>query len=407
MVAAAAMIAAKQPDSDENDVVEQLAVDLKGNIKAQLQQLQHGLATSTNSGRRQGVNDTVPADTIAISDFQCKSCLFTEDGTLRPIIAMFMDKERACTNPTAAKLLEKRGLTLDACNFRKTAIPECFVADNWDSGWICEVTHGIFRDMGLPVIAKTKANTTVPLSVYGGSSAYTRCVYEVQTQAVDVCIGDFWETAQRRALVPFTTSIDVDKMYLITMPKGGLDAITKHSLWLPDSSLLWTWTLPFEWEVWLASVVTILVAALSMWAVELGREQYREPGAKYYDGSWAFPYKLWLAALGTMHRPPTCAVVEEHASSDVKEPFARPKQAVTWAGMTRSLLCPDFPSLIWQGPIHTNFRAELIWSRASSVVRLRRFRLFHHCQLRCCANKGLRIRRPGAAAACRQLCASA
>jgi hypothetical protein len=251
---------------------------------------------------------------------------------------MFMDDERTCHNPTAAKLLENQGLTLDACNFRKTAIPECFVADNWDSGWICQVTHGIFRDMGLPVIAKTQANSTVPLSVYAGSSAYTRCVYEVKTQAVDVCIGNFWETAERRALVPFTTAIDVDKMYLISMPKGGLDAVTKYSPWLPDSSLLWTWTLPFEWEVWLASVVTILVAALSMWAVELGREQYREPGAKYFDGSWALPYKLWLAALGTLHRPPTCAVVEEHASSDVNEPFARPKQAVTWAGMTRSQL---------------------------------------------------------------------
>jgi hypothetical protein len=349
VVAAAAMIAAKQPDSDEHDVVEQLAVDLKDSIREQLragrfnsdaigQQLQHALAKTTNSGRRQGVNGTLPADIIAISDFQCKSCLFTEEGTLRPIIAMFMDDESTCHNPTAAKLLENRGLTLDACNFRKTAIPECFVADNWDSGWICQVTHGIFRDMGLPVIAKTQANSTVPLSVYSGSSAYTRCVYEVKTQAVDVCIGNFWETAERRALVPFTTAIDVDKMYLISMPKGGLDAVTKYSPWLPDSSLLWTWTLPFEWEVWLASVVTILVAALSMWAVELGREQYREPGAKYYDGSWAFPYKLWLAALGTLHRPPTCAVVEEHASSDVNEPFARPKQAVTWAGMTRSEL---------------------------------------------------------------------
>ena len=348
LVAAAARIVAKQPAADpDDDAVERLTADLKDNLKAQLRarefnsaaiahQLQQSYAKLRFAGRRQGTNDTlVKEDTIDVSNFQCSSCLFQEDAngirSLRPIVAMFMADEKVCNNAKALALLKKQGLTLDACNYRKTAIPECFVAENWDSGWICEVTHGMFRDMGVSVIAKTKANTTVPTSVYNGPSSFTRCVYEVKLEQVDLCVGDFWETAQRRALAPFTSAVDLDSMKLITMPMGGLAAAQGYSPWLSDNSLLWTWTMPFAWEVWVTSVGMIVLAALSMWAVEQGHEQYHEPGVKHYDGYWAFPYKLWLATMGIMHRPPIRAVVEGHAS-DVKDAFGRQRQAATWAG---------------------------------------------------------------------------
>ena len=94
----------------------------------------------------------------------------------------------------------------------------------------------------------------------------------------------------------------------------------------------------------MTSVGMIVLAALSMWAVEQGHEQYHEPGVKHYDGYWAFPYKLWLATMGIMHRPPIRAVVEGHAS-DVKDAFGRQRQAATWAGESGKDLTQQIPAL--------------------------------------------------------------
>ena len=35
--------------------------------------------------------------------------------------------------------------------------------------------------------------------------------------AQDICVGDFWETQERRAIADFTTGIAVDKFMLVTM----------------------------------------------------------------------------------------------------------------------------------------------------------------------------------------------
>ena len=96
---------------------------------------------------------------------------------------------------------------------------------------------------GSNIIAMTGANFTSstdpknPASVYHGASSFTRCVWEVhlgnavrvtsrfspQRRAVsernpqDVCVGDFWETAERRAISTFSTVIGVDHFLLVSM----------------------------------------------------------------------------------------------------------------------------------------------------------------------------------------------
>jgi len=236
---------------------------------------------------------------------------------------MFMSDPVTCNNFRAVAKLEKMGLTLDACNYRRTAIPECFVAENWDSGWVCKVMHEIFRDMGAVVIAKTKANTTVPTSVYSGPSSFTRCVYEVKLQQVDICVGDFWETLQRRSISGFTSALDLDVMSLASMPKGGKATTLRQSPWFPDNSLMLTWAEPYTWQVWLTYFGMSIFAAVMLCLVEMGYYHWHEPGAKYHQGHWAVPYKAFQAIAGIMHRPPLrVGTYKDH----------RFEHAVSWGG---------------------------------------------------------------------------
>jgi hypothetical protein len=100
------------------------------------------------------------------------------------------------------------------------------------------------------IIAMTAANFSYetdprnPEAVYQGASIYTRCVWEIKLgNAVstnistriaddrpltvpwraqwwqDLCVGDFWESEERRALTTFTSAIYVDKLMLVTMLK--------------------------------------------------------------------------------------------------------------------------------------------------------------------------------------------
>jgi hypothetical protein len=98
------------------------------------------------------------------------------------------------------------------------------------------------------IIAMTPANFSSktdpknPVSVYKGASTFTRCVWEIYLgnavsgkafiltggrdrfekphfteRGQDLCVGDFWESADRRALTTYTSPIYVDKFILVTM----------------------------------------------------------------------------------------------------------------------------------------------------------------------------------------------
>ena len=254
-------------------------------------------------------------DGIEVADYRCVACLKDRFGTTLPVRVMYISDEtraRACNNLVADGKLKRMGRTLDACNDPRKAIPECFVESNWDTGWICKVMHEVFRDMGAEVVVKTRANTTVTSQTYSGGSPFTRCVHEVKLGQVDLCIGEFWETSERRNLTAFTSTIDSDSMLLVSRPRS--------MRWLKDGSLLWVWADPFSWQVWVACLGTTILASLLFWAVELGYNDW--PGAggddeniRSHRGLSALLHRFYLMLLGILHRSPIRAGITHESKS--------------------------------------------------------------------------------------------
>ena len=50
------------------------------------------------------------------------------------------------------------------------------------------------KDLGVNVIAMTKANFSAAAKKAPTGSSFTRCVWDVKYGNVDLCIGDFWST---------------------------------------------------------------------------------------------------------------------------------------------------------------------------------------------------------------------
>lgn len=212
--------------------------------------------------------------------------LVEEDGTPKTMTAMFLYVGAICENKKAAEALAAKGKTMSACDDEKEAVPECFVAENWNGGWICEVTSRIFNNMGVKTIAKTRANfTQASADLYPSLvSSYTRCVYEIRAGNVDICVADFWETASRRKLVAYTAAFDQDTQRLVTMPKGGAAAANPDqafSIKDINAAAMTGWMRPFDIWVWLATLGFFIFGALICWAVEgsAGNEDYLVDGS--------------------------------------------------------------------------------------------------------------------------------
>merc|ERR1712216_460850 len=87
---------------------------------------------------------------------------------------------------------------------------------------MCTITSQAFAKIGVNVVALTRANfTEATLRDDALISSYTRCVYEIVDEKVDICVADFWETTSRRKLVQYTNAMEQDTQRLFTMPKGG------------------------------------------------------------------------------------------------------------------------------------------------------------------------------------------
>jgi hypothetical protein len=54
------------------------------------------------------------------------------------------------------------------------------------------------------------------------SSSFTACVHDVAINHTDLCIANFWLTAQRRALTTMTAPLSTDDMYLVTPEAGDI-----------------------------------------------------------------------------------------------------------------------------------------------------------------------------------------
>ena len=171
-----------------------------------------------------------------------------------------MDKAFVTSNPTAVAKVNSLGKPYvpgSTCDSPSTAVPECFVFDNWNAGWVGAYMHQAISDLGVKVIAMTKANFSAAALNVSTASSFTRCVWDVKFGNADLCVGDFWETPERRNLTPFTAAIDSDAFNLFTLQN-------QSSIEPPfDPSMFLKIFEPFDNSVWLLCAVTIVVCTIS------------------------------------------------------------------------------------------------------------------------------------------------
>ena len=123
------------------------------------------------------------------------------------IRAMFFEKQGIVHNEAAQRKASLRGVEHDCASTPK-AQPECFIAANWDKGWVGELFYDIAKETGGQVVAMTQANFSSS-SAHLSADVLTRCAWETMQGLVDVCVADAWETDERRTLASFTSPMDV------------------------------------------------------------------------------------------------------------------------------------------------------------------------------------------------------
>ena len=223
-------------------------------------------------------------------------CITDANGNRLTIRVKFIESLFVVSNPAAQQKVASMGRQYTpgiTCSSNDTAVPECFVFGNWNGGWIGFFMHQVLKDIRVNVIALTDANTSNDvLEMYTGPSSYTRCVWEVKLGEVDLCVGDFWETPERRNLTAFTTQIDSDTFSLYTTPSPSLHPQFEDSNFLDIF-------VPFDSAVWLLLLVSIASCALALWFIE-GSNDSKE----YPLNVWGFfecVYQTFLAFVGGEH----------------------------------------------------------------------------------------------------------
>eukprot|EP00286_Rhodomonas_abbreviata_P029116 CAMPEP_0181293060 /NCGR_PEP_ID=MMETSP1101-20121128/2857_1 /TAXON_ID=46948 /ORGANISM="Rhodomonas abbreviata, Strain Caron Lab Isolate" /LENGTH=649 /DNA_ID=CAMNT_0023397609 /DNA_START=114 /DNA_END=2063 /DNA_ORIENTATION=- len=265
-----------------------------------------GQTTTAAAGGGGGATPTTtPNPSAEPFNFACMNCVFEADGVTPKVVkAMYLVSPSVVENPKAEAAAAALGRDYN-CDDPKLAVPECFVADNWNSGWVGELSHKIFTNLGANVIALTRANfSAISYQTYTGGSSFTRCVWEVNKRQVDLCVGDFWETNERRAIAPFSSSFDLDTMRLLTMPavEGGDDGF--------DPMKLLDIFKPFNNAVWGIVVGMFFFTGILMYIVEAGSDnsdyEYEDacqsPIVRYLQG---FTKGVYLSTLGLLTAGPT------------------------------------------------------------------------------------------------------
>ena len=105
------------------------------------------------------------------------------------IRVLFMDKAFVTSNPAAVAKVNSMGKQYTpgaTCDSPATAVPECFVFDNWNGGWVGAFMHQVLKNLGVNVIAMTKANFSTAALNVNTASSFTRCVWDVRFQNVDL-----------------------------------------------------------------------------------------------------------------------------------------------------------------------------------------------------------------------------
>jgi len=231
-------------------------------------------------------------DAATTTSFKCSDCPKEADGRPLAVRIMFVDVAPAVVNPKAKAAADKLGRAY-SCDDPKLAVPECFVWQNWEEGWVGEFTNTFLLKLNMNVTTLTRANFSKEVyEVYKGGSSYTRCVWEVRLGNVDLCVGDFWETEQRRGIAPFASAMDSDVLKLGTLSLGSSEAIRLDSIFDP-----------FTPNVWAVNLVMIFVSAMCLWLVETTTEMnsdYEDQLKAHVRLNWyqGMSKSLWMGMMG-------------------------------------------------------------------------------------------------------------
>jgi len=194
---------------------------------------------------------------------------FTAAQYQQGLRAMFLYTEYTMTNSA----MDDSGAS---CGSVGTATPPCFVAANWNKGYVGVTFERITSALGVPVIAMTQANFSKEVYVqYTGGSSFTRCCHEITLGNVDICASNFWETEERRGLTPFTSAIVNDAFKIVSLAADP-DAMNQgFSIIARFTPIL----APFEGLLWGVMCANFVLAGFLMWLLEAGTENpdYGDP----------------------------------------------------------------------------------------------------------------------------------
>jgi hypothetical protein len=75
-------------------------------------------------------------------------------------------------------------------------------------------------------------------------------VWEIKLGNVDLCVGDFWETAERRQLTPMTSSLAFDLFLLISKSKIRPQTLDEFfaAIFMPFDNIVWALCVLFCWR---------------------------------------------------------------------------------------------------------------------------------------------------------------
>jgi len=205
---------------------------------------------------------------------------------------MFIDGKDVVENAAAEQAARDDGAKHSCgscCGDPVLAQPACFVAANWGGGWISKPVVRILQNTGASLVALTSANISAQAAAMSGSTnPYGACPYEILLGSVDVCLGDFWETEERRNLVAFTTPLDVNSMKLITTAVESSDF---------GPNRLFDIFLPFTATVWGTMMGMFCFTAVLMWIVSV-EENEDFSFAETFPQPRGLVKGFWVAMMG-------------------------------------------------------------------------------------------------------------
>jgi ABC-type amino acid transport substrate-binding protein len=92
------------------------------------------------------------------------------------------------------------------------------------------------------------------------SSSFTSCVHEVALGATDICIGNFWMTAERLALASFSPPLYDDEFRLLVKEDKEIDYL----------EIILTPTLPFTFTAWTYIVLMVMYSSVALFIINKG-----------------------------------------------------------------------------------------------------------------------------------------